>query len=303
MKKYIYYLIIFLFFLIPSSCLAIVEPTNEFYINDYAGVLSQETEDYILQRSLALNEVDGTQIVVVTVKNLEGIPLEVYANKLFNSFGIGDEDKNNGLLLLLALEEREFRVEVGDGLSGVLPDGKTGRFQDEYIIPYLKENKWDEGIRNGYDAFYSEIVEVNNLNVDYTKPVEYYSSNNNGEEVVSFGYGVAVFVAILSAFMVSISGDKKVKTFITYLGIWFVLLVCAWFFWTSIVIYFFIYLFVFLFISILTISSGLGPGHGSGRVRFYSGRSYSSSSSSRSSSRSFSGGGGRSSGGGSSRRF
>ena len=222
---------------------------------------------------------------------------------MFNSFGIGDEDKNNGLLLLLALEEREFRVEVGDGLSGILPDGKTGRFQDEYIIPYLKENKWDEGIRNGYDAFYSEIVELNNLNVDYTKPVEYYSSNNNGEEIVSFGYGVAVFVAILSAFMVSISGDKKVKTFITCLGIWFVLLVCAWFFWTSIVIYFFIYLFVFLFISILTIGSGLAPGDGNGSVRFYSGRSFSSSSSSRSSSRSFSGGGGRSSGGGSSRRF
>mgnify|MGYP003300435229 CR=1 FL=1 len=60
-----------------------------------------------------------------------------FFNKLFNSFGIGDEDKNNGLLLLLALEEREFRVEVGDGLSGILPDGKTGRFQDDYIIPYL----------------------------------------------------------------------------------------------------------------------------------------------------------------------
>lgn len=301
MKKYIYYLILFLFFLIPSSCLAIVEPTNEFYINDYAGILSQETEDYILQRSLALNEVDGTQIVVVTVKNLEGMPLEVYANKLFNSFGIGDEDKNNGLLLLLALEEREFRVEVGDGLSGVLPDGKTGRFQDEYIIPYLKENKWDEGIRNGYDAFYSEIVEVNNLNVDYTKPVEYYSDNNSGGEISSFGFALTVFIAIITGFMVNASGDKKVKTFFSYLGIWFILLVCAWYFWTSIIFYFFIYLFVFIFISFAGLSSG--SNHGSSRVRFYSGSSYSSSSSSRSSSRSFSGGGGRSSGGGSSRRF
>ena len=301
MKKYIYYLIIFLFFLIPSSCLAIVEPTNEFYVNDYANILSQETEEYILQRSLALNEVDGTQIVVVTVKNLEGMPLEVYANKLFNSFGIGDEDKNNGLLLLLALEEREFRVEVGDGLSGVLPDGKTGRFQDEYIIPYLKDNKWDEGIRNGYDAFYSEIVEVNNLNVDYTKPVEYYSDNNSGGEISSFGFALTVFIAIISGFMVNTSGDKKVKTFFSYLSIWFILLVCAWYFWTSIIFYFFIYFFVFIFISFAGLSSG--SGHGGSRVRFYSGSSYSSSSSSRSSSRSFSGGGGRSSGGGSSRRF
>ena len=65
----------------------------------------------------------------------------------------------------MALEERQFRVEVGYGLEGILPDGKTGRFQDEYIIPYLKNNNWDEGIKNGYDAFYKEIVTLNNLNV------------------------------------------------------------------------------------------------------------------------------------------
>ena len=302
MKRYIYYLIVFLFFLIPSSCLAIVEPTNEFYINDYAGILSQETEDYILQRSLALNEADGTQIVVVTVRNLEGMPLEVYANRLFNDFGIGDEEKNNGLLLLLALEEREFRVEVGDGLSGILPDGKTGRFQDEYIIPYLKEDKWDEGIRNGYDAFYSEIVEENNLNIDYTKPIDYYSDYNGGEESGSSGIALTIFLAFFTGFMVNTAGNKKVKTFVSCLGLWFVLVSCAWIFWPSIVFYFFIFLFIFIFISLIGLSSSLGSGRCN--VRFYSGSSYSSRGSSRSSSsRSFSGGGGRSSGGGSSRRF
>ena len=301
MRKYIYYLLGFIFFLIPSSCFAIVEPTNDFYINDYAGILSQETEDYILQRSLALNEADGTQIVVVTVKNLEGMPLEVYANRLFNDFGIGDEDKNNGLLLLLALEEREFRVEVGDGLSGILPDGKTGRFQDEYIIPYLKEDKWDEGIRNGYDAFYSEIVEANNLDIDYTKPIDAYSDTNNDEEITSFGIALTIFIAFFTGFMVNGSGNKKIKTFLSYLGLWFVLVSCAWIFWPSILFYFFIYLFVFIFISL----ASLGSSSGHSSVRFYSGSSYSSrgSSSRSSSSRSFSGGGGRSSGGGSSRRF
>lgn len=48
---------------------------------------------------------------------------------------------------MLALEERQFRVEVGYGLEGVLPDGLTGRYQDQYIIPYLKENNWDKGIK------------------------------------------------------------------------------------------------------------------------------------------------------------
>ena len=89
---------------------AIVKPTDKFYVNDYADILSNETEEYIIEKSLQLYNVDGTQIVVVTVPNLEGMALESYATKLFRNFGIGDKEKDNGLLLLLALEERMFRV-------------------------------------------------------------------------------------------------------------------------------------------------------------------------------------------------
>ena len=134
-----YLILILLYMAFTPSVKAMVSPTNDFYINDYANILSSETENYILNKSIALNNVDGTQIVVVTVPDLEGMSLEDYATQLFRNFGIGDKNKNNGLLLLLALEERQFRVEVGYGLEGILPDGKTGRFQDEYIIPYLKE--------------------------------------------------------------------------------------------------------------------------------------------------------------------
>lgn len=162
------------FILCSSNVLAIVKPTDQFYVNDYANILSSETESYIINMSEKLCKVDGTQIVVVTVNNLEGETIESYAVKLFRQFGIGDVDKDNGLLLLLAYEEREFRVEVGLGLEGILPDGKTGRFQDQYIIPYLKNNQWDKGIKNGYDAFYNEIVELNNLDLEtsnYETPV------------------------------------------------------------------------------------------------------------------------------------
>ena len=292
MKKYICYLILFLFFLFPSKCDAIVSPTKEFYINDYANILSSETEEYILKRSLALNEVDGTQIVVVTVPNLEGMSLESYSYNLFNSFGIGDKDKNNGLLLLLALEEREFRVEVGDGLGGILPDGKTGRFQDNYIIPYLKEDKWDEGIRNGYDAFYSEIVELNNLEVDYTKPIEYYGKDNEYDYMDKSLLFLTIILASITGISVNLaSKEKKKRLIITYLSIWFALVVFSLLFYTLLFNYLLVYLFCFFCIVV-------------GGSDTYSGGRYSSGSRSRSSSRSgFSGGGGRSSGGGSSRGF
>ena len=80
---------------------AIVSPTKEFYVNDYANILSSETEKYIIDKSSNLANVDGTQIVVVTVNNLEGDTIENYANALFRNFGIGDKTKNNGLIYFL----------------------------------------------------------------------------------------------------------------------------------------------------------------------------------------------------------
>lgn len=117
----------------------LVTPTSKFYVNDYANLLTEDTKQYIIQTNQKLEEKTGAQIVVVTVQNLEGMTIEQYANELFRKFGIGDKDKNNGLLLLCSYQDRKFRVEVGYGLEGILNDGKTGRMQDEYIIPYLRK--------------------------------------------------------------------------------------------------------------------------------------------------------------------
>ena len=98
---------------------AVVKPTSDFYVNDYANLLDSETKEYIMNTNISLCNQTGAQVVVVTVQNLEDNSLEDYANQIFREFGIGDKTKNNGVLLLLALEERLFRIEVGYGLEGI----------------------------------------------------------------------------------------------------------------------------------------------------------------------------------------
>lgn len=147
----------------------LVTPTSKFYVNDYANLLTEDTKQYIIQTNQKLEEKTGAQIVVVTVQNLEGMTIEQYANELFRKFGIGDKDKNNGLLLLCSYQDRKFRVEVGYGLEGILNDGKTGRMQDEYIIPYLKKNQFNEGIRNGYTAFLNEVCKEYQVQIETEK--------------------------------------------------------------------------------------------------------------------------------------
>ena len=99
MKKILYLVFtLILFFSFSQSSNAIVSPTNEFYVNDYANVLSENTKNYILENSVKLYDKTGAQIVVVTVKSMDGLAIEDYANGLFNKFGIGNKDKKKVLL-------------------------------------------------------------------------------------------------------------------------------------------------------------------------------------------------------------
>ena len=272
---------------------AIVDPTSNFYVNDYANILSEETEKYIMDKSVALEKVDGTQIVVVTVKNLEGLSLEDYSLRLARKFKIGSSSKDNGLLILLALEERALRTEVGAGLEGIIPDGKSGRFQDTYMIPYLKNNDWDNGIKNGYDAYYKEIVTLNNLNLDYTEPE---GNNINNSEVNGEFFMFAFYVIPLTGAMFGsiIRSLKKKQGFCTvmYFLAWTVI---TKFLCSASPMYMILMFFNIILFLVCRFTSGSGGTFGG-----YGGSSFRSSSSS---GRSFSGGGGSFRGGGSSRRF
>ena len=132
------------------------EATTDFYVNDFANVFSEEQKQSMMTNAVALaNENDGIQVVVTTIKSLEGATIEDYAYEMYNKYGIGKEDK--GLLILLSIEDRKIRVEVGRAMEAYINDAKAGRFIDEYAISYLKENKFAEGLMNLQQAFIAEI--------------------------------------------------------------------------------------------------------------------------------------------------
>lgn len=211
-KNDIIKILIILFIILNTftiSSLAVVNPTEDFYVNDYAGLLDRKTKDYIINANKSLCSQTGTQIVVVTIPSLENNSLEDYATELFRNFGIGDKTKNNGILLLLALEERQFRVEVGYGLEGILPDAKTGRIQDEYIIPYLKQNKWNEGIKNGFSAFLEIVASEYNVEVGAQKAVVTENTQETGSDPFTIAFitpFISVFVGVILGFL----GKRKI---------------------------------------------------------------------------------------------
>ena len=99
----------------------------------------------------------GAQVVVVTVDTLDGAAVSDYALELGRKWGVGDKEKNNGVVLLLSVSERKVTIQVGYGLEGRLTDGKTGRILDNYAIPYLKNDEFSMGLTETYKAIVSEV--------------------------------------------------------------------------------------------------------------------------------------------------
>lgn len=149
-------LIFMLLLAVTFGVVAADMPKGSDYANDFADVLSAETESYINSTGRSYQKTDGTQIVVVTIESLEGTSIEDYAYDLFNEWGIGSKDADNGILILLSVGDREIRVEVGDGMEGIFNDAKVGRMLDSLAIPHFAENDFDTGIKN----LYGGIVEV-----------------------------------------------------------------------------------------------------------------------------------------------
>ncbi len=215
---------LFVLFFSPFSVEAVVKPTNDFYVNDYAQILTSQTKEYLMKKSITLQEKSGIQIVVTTVKNLEGKSIEDYSLEFARTSGIGNKDENNGILILIAYQERELRIEVGYGLEGIITDGKAGRIRDNYIIPYLEKNDWDSGIKNGYDAIYQEIVKAKNLNLEESDS----TTNDNflrETKIYSYlGIGIGLVLGIIfRIYFQSKENKSKIKFAIFYFLFCFIL--------------------------------------------------------------------------------
>src|SRR5580658_2269530 len=136
-------LILALAFLLHAEPVSQLKPTN--YVNDFAGVLNPNTVAQLNSICQQIDEKEHAQIAVVTIKSLDGSDIESYAVALFKQWGIGSKATDHGVLILLATQDRRYRVEVGYGLEPILPDGKVGGFGRE-AVPLLKQNDYNGAV-------------------------------------------------------------------------------------------------------------------------------------------------------------
>lgn len=146
-----------LFFLIflTSVC---AFPSYTGWVNDGANVLSSEDRVSLEGLFAFVEQNTSAEVVFVSLNTTAPDTPGAYRTKLFREWGVGKEDTDNGLLILYSVAEKRLEVEVGYGLEGILPDGKVGRYLDEYYVPARDAGNVSAGIRAFGEAVVAEIM-------------------------------------------------------------------------------------------------------------------------------------------------
>jgi uncharacterized protein len=121
------------------------------YVNDFAEVLSEAEEVSLAERVNSIEKETGVEVALVTVPTLGGESVERYAVSLFEEWGIGKESVDNGLLILVAPNEKTVRIEVGYGLEGVVTDGAARDIIDRELVPAFANQLYFTGLSAGVD--------------------------------------------------------------------------------------------------------------------------------------------------------
>ena len=126
-------------------------------VNDQANLLDDGFEGQLEERLRLLEEETGAQVAVLTIPSLEGDPLEDFSMRVVETWKLGRADADNGVLILIARDERRMRIEVGYGLEGVLTDAQSGRIIDTLMAPRFREGDFNGGVGAAVEAVSSAI--------------------------------------------------------------------------------------------------------------------------------------------------
>lgn len=134
------------------------------YVSDFANVIDAATRTSLEQYGASVEKSTGTQMAFVTISSLEREPIEDVANDLFRAWGIGQKNKDNGVLLLLVINDRRSRLEVGNGLEETLPDGFDGLLLDN-MRPALRDGQYGQALLTAAQAIGEAIAKARNVKI------------------------------------------------------------------------------------------------------------------------------------------
>ncbi len=202
MKKLLFFVLAGLMLCSSAFSAEVKFPSPSGAVNDTAGVIGPVNRSNIERLAASLKEKNGSELAVVTIKTAAPLDAKTYAVRLFKEWGIGEKGKDNGVLILAAIEDRRIEIEVGYGLEGIITDGFSGRVLDEKVLPQFKKGDFGQGLYEGALAISGKVAEE----YDPSAPVKRAGG----------GQAFYLLLALLGVFIISLVvsvrfGEKAVR--------------------------------------------------------------------------------------------
>jgi uncharacterized protein len=163
---------------------------NTGYVNDFAGVLSADAKNQLTNLCTELDQKANAQIAVVTIHTLDGDSVDDFANRLFEKWGVGPKGTDRGVLILLAVNDRQYHIEVGYGLEGILPDGKVGGFGRQ-MVPLLKQGDYSGAIVQLTGQIARVIAQDKGVTLSAQPPAP---PEDDGQQAPSLNFGAIILI-------------------------------------------------------------------------------------------------------------
>lgn len=173
------------------------------WVNDFANVIDKGNADKLSTLITEVEEKTTTEIAVVTINSIAPYDEKEYARVLFDNWKPGKKGKDNGVLVLLAVKERRWRIENGYGVEGILPDGLCGEIGRNYMVPYFKAGNYGEGLYQGVRAIANVIAKDSHVtlaalgNFAETAPQNKLSSNDSQSLGMLIFFIIVIIIIVL----------------------------------------------------------------------------------------------------------
>jgi uncharacterized protein len=161
-------------------------------VNDLAGVLSPEQINSLERKLVAYDDSTSNQIAVVLIKTLNDYPIEEFSTKLYRSWGIGNKNTNNGILILAAIDDHKIRIETGYGLEGAVPDIIANTIITNDIVPSFRSGDYFDGLDKATNSIIAAAAG------EYKAPANYRDRGRSGKIPVGMIIAIIILIIIIS---------------------------------------------------------------------------------------------------------
>lgn len=195
MKKWLLLLSTFFFLLSDTSFAKTPFPEPKGFVNDFAEIISENTEAKISNLIEEIKNKTSSEVAVVTIQSLEGSDPNDYAVELGRSWGVGTKERDDGVIFLIAVQDRKTYIATGYGVEGYITDAQAFWITDQIVVPFFKQGDFDNGILAGVEKIKEALVDLIPLPEKNTTS-DFFTSEKFFRMFVSFFPFIFLFIFI-----------------------------------------------------------------------------------------------------------